>query len=176
MTGGSFTVTGMTGGTDVDSRFLKFWGKCLLQVAEGSRPLEELNRWMQSGLAPSGDLASLWRQCYGLPDGTANKHDALWRKTTADFRAMLEAYAPLWGWIPADRYDQLKRKTERLETTVAEQARLIKQLEALLENRNMGNMSMVTRFQNVIEDQNQAFEKLMQSLVPSAENPDETDA
>ena len=160
----------------MDSQFLKFWGKFLLQVAEGSRPLEDMTRWMQSGFPPLGDMAALFRKCYGLPDGTSIENDAIWRKTTTDFRAMLEAYIPLWGLIPMDQYDQLKRKTERLETTVAEQARLISQLEDLLEDRNMGHMSMVTRFQNVIDDQNQAFEKLMQSLVPISDNPDETDA
>ncbi len=159
----------------MNSQFLKFWGEFLLQAAEGNRHLEDMTRWMQSGSPPLGEVATLFRKCYGLPDTTSTESTALWRKTTDDFRNILEAYAPLWGWIPLERYDQLKRRTKRLKVTVAEQARLIRQLEALLEDRNMGHMSMVTRFQNVIDDQSQAFEKLMQSLVPPTGTSDETD-
>jgi uncharacterized coiled-coil protein SlyX len=159
----------------VDSRFLKFWGEFLLKAAEGHRHLDEMTRWMQSAFPPPGEMAALFRKCYGLPDSATAESNKLWRQTMADFRNLLEAYAPLWGWIPLERYDQLKRKTKRLETTVAEQARFIEQLEALLEDRNLGHMSMVTRFQNVIDDQNRAFEKLMQSLAPSSGTPDETD-
>lgn len=159
----------------MDSQFLKFWGELLLQAAEGKRWLEEIARWMPSGKPPQGELADLFRQCYGLPQTTTGVNEAQWRQATANFRTALEAYAPLWGWVPMDRYNQLKRKTERLETTLAEQARLIKQFEALLEDRDMGHMTMITRFQNVIDDQSQAFEKLMASLAPSSEAPDNTD-
>ncbi len=158
----------------MDRQFLKFWGEFLLKAAESSRHLEDMTRWMQSGNPPLGEMAALFRKCYGLPDTTSTESTVLWRKTTADFRNILEAYAPLWGWVPLERYDQLKRRTKRLKATVAEQTRLIQQLEALLEDRNMGHMSMVTRFQNVIDDQSRAFEKLMQSLVPPSDATDET--
>lgn len=159
----------------MDSQFFKFWGEFLLKAAEGKRQLEEMTRWVQSGSPPSGELAALFQQCYGLPETASGADNKQWRKATADFRDALEAYAPMWGWVPLDRYNQLKRKTERLETTVAEQTRLIKQFEALLEDRDMGHMTMITRFQNVIDDQSQAFEKLMQAVAPSSETPDESD-
>lgn len=159
----------------MDSQFLKFWGEFLLKAAEGHRQWDDMTRWMQSGFPPLGEMAALFRKCYGLPDSNTAESNKLWRQTTADFRNILEAYAPLWGWIPLDRYNQLKSKTERLETTVVEQARLIEQLEALLDDRNLGHMSMVTRFQNVIDDQSRAFEKLMQSMVASSGTPEETD-
>jgi len=159
----------------VNSQFFKFWGEFLLNVAVGKRQLEEMRRWVQSGSPSSGELAALFRHCYGLPETASAVGDDQWRKATADFHAALEAYAPLWGWVPLDRYNQLKRKTERLEVTVAEQTRLIKQFEALLEDRDMGHMPMITRFQNVIDDQRQAFEKLMQTLAPSSQTPEESD-
>ena len=158
----------------MDSQFLKFWGEFLLKTAEGKRQLEEMRRWVESGLPPSGELAALFRRCYGLPETASTADDDQWRKAAADFHAALKAYAPLWGWVPLDHYNRLKRQKERLETTVAEQTLLIKQFEKLLEDRSMGHMTMITRFQNVIDDQSRAFEKLMQALAPSSETPEET--
>lgn len=159
----------------MDSQFFKFWGEFLLKAAEGKRQLEELTRWVQSGSPPSGELAALFQQCYGLPETASGTNDKQWRKATTDFHAALEAYAPLWGWVPLERYNHLKRKTKRLEATVAEQSLLIKQFEKLLEDRDMGHMTMITRFQNVIDDQSQAFQKLMQTLAPSSETPEGND-
>jgi hypothetical protein len=153
----------------VDRQFLKFWGEFLLNVAEGKRQIEEMTHWIQSDLPPLGELAALFRKCYGLPETNADRQDALWRTATTGFHTALETYAPLWGWVPLDRYTRLKDKLAHLEAEIAEQKRLIKQLEVLLENQGLGHMAMTTRFQNLIADQRQAFEQLMQALSASAE-------
>ena len=153
--------------------FLKFWGEFLLQAAEGQRQMEEITRWMQSGFPSSGELADLFRRCYGLSTDSSSGKGDHWQKATADFRDALEAYAPLWGWVPLDRYDQLRIENEELKTQLSEQARLIKRLEALMADEDMGHMTMVARFQNLIEDQSKAFDKLMQNIVPSSKTPDE---
>ena len=153
--------------------FLKFWGEFLLQAAEGQRQIEEINRWMQSGFPSSGELADLFRRCYGLSTGSPSGKGDHWQEATADFREALEAYAPLWGWVPLDRYDELRTENEQLKTQLSEQARLIKRLEALMDDEDMGHRTMVARFQNLIEDQSKAFDKLMQKIVPPPKEPDE---
>lgn len=156
----------------MDGPFLKFWGEFLVQAAEGQRKVEEITHWMKSGFPSSGELAPLFRNCYGLSPGSTPGTDDRWQKATSDFRKALEAYAPLWGWVPLDRYDELKRANKRLETKIAEQARLIKQLEALLADEDMGHMAMATRFQNLLTDQGQAFDELLRTLAPPADDPD----
>ena len=156
----------------MDGSFLKFWGEFLLQAAEGQRQVEELTRWVQSGFPSSGDLADLFRRCYGLSSGSTSEAAAPWHEATADFREALEAYAPLWGWVPLDHYDQLREENESLKAQLSEQARLIKRLEALMEDEDMGHMTMVARFQNLIADQNKAFDELMQKIVPTSKTPD----
>ncbi len=157
----------------MDGSFLKFWGEFLLQAAEGQRQVEELTRWVQSGFPSSGDLADLFRRCYGLSAGASSAKGDHWQEATADFREALEAYAPLWGWVPLDRYDQLRVENEQLKAQLTEQARLIKRLEALMADEDMGHMTMVARFQNLIEDQSKAFDKLMQKIVPPTKASDE---
>jgi hypothetical protein len=158
----------------VDSQFLKFWGELLLQAAKGKRLMEAMPLWLQSGTPPSDEVAALFRQCYGLPSSVAAGDDQ-WQNAMTAFKAALQTYAPLWGWVPLDRYTALKRENERLETTVAEQTQLIQQLESLLKDRGMGPMTMLDRFQTVIDDQSQAFEKLMQALASSPAPPDENE-
>lgn len=156
----------------MDDAFLKFWGQFLQQAADGQRKVEDLVQWMRSGYSPSVDLAALFRQCYGLTPGTTSAEGDRWQKATSDFRKALEAYAPLWGWVPLERYDQLQNENERLKAELEKQERLIKRLEAILAEEDMGHRTMIARFQELIEDQSQAFEDLMQTLVPSPETAD----
>ena len=158
----------------MDGPFLKFWGEFLLQAAEGQRKLEDLTQWMRSGYPPSMDLAALFAKCYGLTPAASTVDGDRWHKATAAFGEALQAYAPLWGWVPLDRYDQLKEENERLKAKLDNQERLIKRLEALLADGGMEHMSMIARFQDLITDQNQAFDKLMQALSPSEKASDKS--
>lgn len=156
----------------MDHHFLKFWGQLLLEAADGQRRLEDLSGWIQSGFTAAGAPADLFRQSYGLPSGTSTGSD-LWQKALHDFQKALEAYAPLWGWVPRERYDRLKRKAEAQAARIAEQERLISQLEGLLTERGLGQAALATRFQNLIEDQQQAFDKLMRAMTPSRAAPED---
>jgi hypothetical protein len=151
----------------MDHHFLKFWGQLLLEAAEGQRRLEDLSRWIQSGFAAAGAPADLFRQSYGLPPGVSTGSD-LWQNALKDFQKTLKTYAPLWGWVPRERYDVLKRKAEAQTLQIAEQERLIAQLEGLLKESGLGQAALATRFQNLIQDQQQAFDKLMRAMTASA--------
>ncbi|MDJ0809034.1 MAG: hypothetical protein QNJ48_01825 [Desulfobacterales bacterium] len=159
----------------MDHQFFKFWGEFLLQAADGQRQLEELTRWISEGFSPSSELADLFRKCYGLPAFSPPESATAWQKATADFDKAFKAYAPLWGWVPLERYDQLKREKERLEAQIADQARFIRQLEAILEDKDLGHMGLITRFQNLVTDQSRAFDDLMQALQASPEVSDDAE-
>ena len=157
----------------MDRHFLKFWGQLLLEAAEGQRRMEDLSRWIQSGFAPSQAPADLFRQSYGLPPG-ASAGSELWQKALADFQSALNAYAPLWGWVPRERYDRLKRKADDQASRIAEQERLIARLEALLSDKGLDPAGLAARFQNIVDDQHQAFEKLMRAMGAGATASEDT--
>ena len=159
----------------MDHQFFKFWGEFLLQAADGQRQLEDLTRWISGGFSPSGELADLFRKCYGLPAFSPPDSANAWQKATADFHKAFKDYAPLWGWVPLERYDRLKREKERLEAQIADQARFIRQLEAILEDKDLGHMGLITRFQNLVTDQSRAFDDLMQALQAAPEESDEAE-
>lgn len=143
--------------------FIKFWSEFLRQAAAGQQPLTAMGDWIQSGCPPKDALADLFRRSYGLPSGKAMGEE-LWKQATAEFVSALNAYAPLWGWVPLTRYNRLKRKNEHLERKVSELERTIKQLNTLLSDKGLGHAALMTRFQELINDQTEAFEQLMQTF------------
>lgn len=147
----------------MDDAFHKFWSEFFQQVAAGQQPLTAMGSWIQSGCPPKNALADLFSQCYGLPPAKTMGAE-LWQKATAEFMSALKAYAPLWGWVPLSRYDRLKRENARLEHKVSELERTIKQLDTLLAEKGMGPAALMTRFQDLINDQTVAFDQLMQTF------------
>lgn len=147
----------------MNSDFLQFWAEFLHQAAAGQRRVEAMVRWIESGCSPKDELADLFRACYGLPPATTMGGDP-WKKATTEFMAALKTYAPLWGWVPLARHERLKRKTKRLENKINQQERTIEQLTALLAEKGLGHPALMTRFQNLITDQTQAFDQLMQTI------------
>jgi hypothetical protein len=147
----------------VADAFIKFWSEFFRQAAAGQQPLTAMGDWIQSGCPPKDAMADLFRRCYGLPSGKTLGED-LWKQATTEFVSALNAYTPLWGWVPLTRYDRLKRKNERLERKVSELERTIKQLDTLLAEKGLGHAALMTRFQELINDQTVAFEQLMQTF------------
>ncbi|MEJ2642163.1 MAG: hypothetical protein P8010_21585 [Desulfosarcinaceae bacterium] len=143
--------------------FYKFWSEFFRQVAAGQQQLTAMGSWIQSGCSPKDALADLFRRCYGLPPAKTMGEE-LWQKVTAEFVSAANAYAPLWGWVPLARYDRLKRKNEELERRISALERTIKQLDALLAEKGMGHAALMTRFQELINDQTVAFDQLIQTF------------
>jgi hypothetical protein len=147
----------------VADAFIEFWSEFFRQAAAGQQPLTAMRDWIKCGCPPKDALADLFRRCYGLPAGKALGED-LWKHSTAEFMSAMNAYAPLWGWVPLTRYDRLKRKNERLERKVSELERTVKQLDALLAEKGLGHAALMTRFQELINDQTEAFDQLMKTF------------
>lgn len=147
----------------VNNDFFKFWAEFFRQTAAGQQRVTNMADWIQSGCPQNNALADLLRNCYGLPAARTSGGD-LWQKTVTEFLAAVNTYAPLWGWVPLARYDRLKRKTEGLERKIAAQERTIQQLDELLNEKGLGHAALMTRFQNLINDQTQAFDELMQTI------------
>jgi hypothetical protein len=147
----------------VADAFYNFWSEFFRQVAAGQQQLTAMGSWIRSGCPPKDALADLFRRCYNLPPAK-NMGEELWQKATGEFVSAVNAYAPLWGWVPLARYDRLKRKKERLEDKVCELERTIKQLNALLDEKGMGHAALMTRFQELINNQTTAFDQLMRTF------------
>ena len=150
----------------MDRHFLKFWGNFLLQAAEGQKRVEDLSRWMNSGFSLPGDLTEMFTEAYGLKPKPASgsKLPRDWEKASEQFQQAFSEYLDLFGAVPRSRHEALRKKKERLEKTVEEQARTIVELKTALAQSRMQSGDVLSGFQQLIDVQNEQFRQVSENL------------
>jgi BMFP domain-containing protein YqiC len=153
----------------MNRHFLEFWGKALLMAAQGQKQWEDLARWMQGGFAGFPEFTRLFKSAYGLEEAPEDSPDffALWKKAEQDFRRSFEDYLSLLGMVPREEYDALKRQCADLEEKAKEQEELIKGLKALAEEKGLGLEAATLELQNLVQKQEDQFQKFIQGLSES---------
>ena len=153
----------------MDSKFLKFWGHFLINVAEGQSQLEQMSLWMEKGFTGVKEMTDLFQRFYG-PGAWANSKNQAndnehWHAAIKDFKSSLDSFVQLWGWVPAEQYQGLKKKNEALQRKVAQQEDLIATLRTLLDDKCMGSMELIQQMQNLALEQNQQFQDFMKKII-----------
>lgn len=154
----------------MDSQFLEFWGNYLLAAARGQKQLEDLNQWISQGLRGFEELTAMFQKYYGLepsPNEDADSTEA-WHSAAADFHNSLNAYLELMGVIPLDKYKKLEQKYAALQKKVSEQEDTIKLLRELLDEKGTYQGETAKVFQDLVDKQADAFEKLLKNMMAAA--------
>ena len=139
----------------MNSQFLEFWGKFLINVAQGQKQLDEMSTWMKKGYADADDLAALFRRCYGLnaPDAASAQNPHAWQEAIADFHDTFAQFAAQWGWVTQAEHQQLSDKCAALENEVQAQQATIRQLRDLLAQKGLGYNELLQHMQGSFKDQ-----------------------
>ncbi len=150
----------------MDSQFLEFWGNYLLAAAKGQKQLEDLNQWIRQGFSGFEELSTMFNKFYGLePPG---KEDAdstrAWQNAADEFRNSFNAYLDLMGVVPKDKYRALEQKYTALQKKTAEQENTIEILRKLLTEEGTYQGETAKAFQDLVNQQAEAFETLMKSI------------
>jgi uncharacterized coiled-coil protein SlyX len=150
----------------MNRHFLEFWGKVLVQAAQGQKQLEDLAGLMQRGVLGFPDFMQLFKSTYGLEGAQEGGPDylTLWKQAEQDFRESFKDYLNLLGVVSREEYADLARKCERLEEKVAEQKETIKHLRGLLDEKGMGMEAAMVEFQTLIQKQGDQFQKFLKGL------------
>lgn len=151
----------------MNSRFLEFLGQYFIQTAKWQQRMEQAS----GGKAPEGmdgaEIMRLFQQFFGW-SGSADPALAesfrMWQQYMDNFQAAFNASAKIWGWVPKSEYQTLQDKCEALEKTVRKQEQVISQLRSLLEEKGMGQIELMQRFQSLIQDQSNEFQTFMQNF------------
>ena len=157
----------------MDRQFLEFWGQYLLAAAKGQKQLEDLNQWICQGFSGFEELSALFKKLYGLehpPQKDADSAKA-WESAVAGFRDSFNAYLDLMGVVPRDKYLALEQQCTRLQNKVDDQEETIKILRSLLTEDGTYQGETVKVFQDLVNKQSDAFEKLMRKM--AADSKDE---
>ena len=149
----------------MDKHFLEFWGNFLISVAQGQQQLEDLTRFLQGDFAPSGNLAKIFFQAYGLENLEDKKPDfqSQWEKSIRDFRESYRAYLHLLDAVPREDYEALQAK-------VAEQEDTIMQLRLVLEEKGLDYSAATRSFQELLRKQAQTFQDFLSGLANPQKN------
>ncbi len=150
----------------MNRHFLEFWGRALLQAAQGQKQMEELANWWQRGLFSFQDFLELFKKVYGLEEVQEDNPDysSLWQQAEKNFQDSYREYLNIWGVVPREEYNALAQECEELKAKVAEQEETIKLLRHLLEEKGLGLAATSLEFQKLVEKQGEQFQKFLQGL------------
>jgi hypothetical protein len=150
----------------MNRHFLEFWGKALLQAAQGQKQLEDLAKWYQRGIFSFQDYTQLFKTAYGLDQVEEDNPDVstIWKKAEGNFQESFREYLNIFGVVPREEYTALARQYEELQAKMAAQEETIKQLHRLLEDKGLGLEATSLEFQRLIEKQGEQFQKFIEGL------------
>jgi hypothetical protein len=156
----------------MDKQFLEFWGNYLLAAAKGQEQLENLNQWMSQNFRGFEELTAMFSKFYGLerPHEKDPESDPAWKKAAVDFQKSFNAYLDLMGVVSKEEYQALEKKYNALQEKVTEQEATINDLRALLDDKGAYQGETVMVFQDLVQKQGEAFEKLMSNLAAVTKN------
>ena len=148
----------------MDSQFYEFWGKFLINVAQGQKQVEEMSTWMKQGFVGADDLTTLFRRCYGLKAPDSASDPQAWREAVAEFQNTFAQFAAQWGWVPQAEHQQALEKCAALEKQVEAQQAMIQQLRDLLAQKGLGYSELLQHMQGSLKDQSDQFQALMENI------------
>jgi len=149
----------------MNSQFMEFFGNYLIQAARWQKLAEQTSPGKAPGVMDVADLGKLFNQFCSLnnPAEPASAEFArMWQQAIENFQSAFCLNARLWGWVPQADYQTLQKKCDALEKITQKQDQTISQLRSLLEEKGLGQIELLQRFQSLIQDQSNEFQTFMQ--------------
>ena len=150
----------------MNRQFFEFWGNFFSQVAQGQKQIEEINAWVQQGLAGTKELNELFQRCYGLklPENDNPQSSQIWQKAMQDFNQSFNELAEQWGWVSRSEHQEVLDRCKELEKQVNQQQETIKDLRTILYEEGQGHSELFKHLNKSIKEQSDQFHALMESI------------
>lgn len=150
----------------MNRQFFEFWGSFFTQVAQGQKQIEEINAWVQQGLAGTKELNELFQRCYGLklPENDTPQSSQIWQNAMQDFYQSFNELAEQWGWVSRSEHQEVLDRCKDLEKQVNLQQETIKDLRALLYDQGLGHSELFKHLNKSLKEQSDQFHALMTSI------------
>ena len=150
----------------MNRQFFEFWGNFFSQVAQGQKQIEEINAWVQQGLAGTKELNELFQHCYGLklPENDNPQSSQIWQKAMQDFNQSFNELAEQWGWVSRSEHQEVLDRCKELEKQVNQQQETIKDLRTILYEEGQGHSELFKHLNKSIKEQSDQFHALMDSI------------
>jgi hypothetical protein len=113
------------------------------------------------------ELCRLFQKACGI-DGHAGpafaEYCRIWQQIFENFRSAFCPLAGLWGWIPLSDYQAIENKCNALEKKTRDQDQIISHLRTLLDEKGLGQIDLLHRFQSLIQSQGDEFQTVMKNI------------
>jgi hypothetical protein len=151
----------------MNSQLMEFFGNYLIQAARWQKLVEQFSPEGKPDVKDIAELGRLFQKACGI-DGTAElafaEYSRIWQQMVESIQPVFCSYAKLWGWVPQADYQVLQEKCDALENKIQDQDRIISYLRTLLDEKGMGQIELLDRFQSLIQNQSDEFQTFMQNF------------
>jgi len=151
----------------MNSQFLEFFGNYMIQTAKWQKLIEQTSSVMTPNVMYVAEFGTLFKQVCSLnvPNQPASaEYTRVWRQTIENFQSAFCQNAKLWGWVPQADHQALQEKCKAMEKAIQKQNQTISQLRSLLEEKGLGQIELLQRFQSLIQDQSDEFQTFVQNF------------
>lgn len=151
----------------MNSQLMEFFGNYLIQAARWQKRVEQSAPDATPDVVDMAELGRLFQQACGI-DGHAGpafaEYARIWQQTVESFLSAFCPYAKIWGWIPQAEYQVLQEKCISLEKSIQKKDETISQLRFLLEEKGLGQIELLQRYQSLIQNQSDEFQTFMKNF------------
>lgn len=161
----------------MDSKFLEFYGRFLLNAAQGQNQFEKLSDWINKDFKGFEAMDEIFKSCYGITGSQkdSSHENERFKEAMDAFQSSFSSYVKQMGWVPAKEHDDLKNEYEKLQKKVEEQQKIIEQLNNMLGIRSgMGYDEFFQQMQRLGKKQSDQFRDLIQAFGQAFDTTDKT--
>lgn len=151
----------------MNSQFLEFLGNYLIQAAKWQSLSSPPFTGSSLSVMEPAEFARLFKTfctIAGSQEKEISDYLRLWQQSLENFHSLFTPYAKIWGWVPESDFQKLQEKCQSLEKVNRKQEQTISQLRSLLDEKGLGQVEMLQRFQNLIQEQSDEFQNLMRNF------------
>jgi hypothetical protein len=151
----------------MNSQFLELFGNYLIQAARWQKLIEQTSPGVTPVITDVAEFGRLFKQVCILnkPAELASaEYSRMWQQTIENFQSAFCLNARFWDWVPQADYQILQKKYEALEKSIHRQDQTISQLRSLLEEKGLGQIELIQRYQSLIRDQSDEFQMFMKNF------------
>jgi hypothetical protein len=151
----------------MNSQLMEFFGNYLIQAATWQKLVEQFSPEGKPDVKDMAELGRLFQKACGIggpAEPAFEEYYRIWQKTVESFQSVFCTHAGMWGWVPQADYRLLQEKCDTLEKNIQDQDQIISHLRTLLDEKGLGQIELLDRFQSLIQIQSDEFQTFMQNF------------
>jgi hypothetical protein len=151
---------------EMDANDFEFWSRCFRAAAESQKQMDAFAAWVRNGFKGVEEMNALLARFY--PAASASPED--WDAAMTRFRDSFREMARIWGWVSREEHQRALDDRKKLKREVAEQKATIDRLRRLLDETGTGQADLFQRFQDLMVEQGDQFQRLMEGFGTAIQN------